>query len=197
MWFFVCFLTNFYWHVVALQCCVSFYWTTKWISRGSGLVTESCLTLVTPWTVPHHAPLSMGFPRQEYGDGLPFPPGDLPVFSRPRNWTQSPALKVDSLPTEPPGKPYIYTYTLSLSDLPPKEHMVLLCKEFTVSSENKRNPSNAYNIKQRNSTRDTGEEPQWGWRGKADGTRIWRPAFFHGHSIYTIFKQGTDPLKWR
>ena len=34
---------------------------------------------VTPWTVVHQAPLSMGFPRQEYRRGLPFPPpGDLP-----------------------------------------------------------------------------------------------------------------------
>ena len=43
------------------------------------LVTKSCLTFVTPWTVAHQAPLSMGFPRQEYWSGLPFlPPGDLP-----------------------------------------------------------------------------------------------------------------------
>ena len=33
----------------------------------------------TPWTVAHQAPLSMGFPRQEYWRGLPFPsPGGLP-----------------------------------------------------------------------------------------------------------------------
>ena len=33
----------------------------------------------SPWTVVHQAPLSMGFPRQEYWVGLPFlPPGDLP-----------------------------------------------------------------------------------------------------------------------
>ena len=33
----------------------------------------------TPWTVAHQAPLSMGFSRQEYGSGLPFPPpGNLP-----------------------------------------------------------------------------------------------------------------------
>ena len=39
----------------------------------------SCLTLVTPWTVPHQTALSMGFPRQEYWSGLPFPiPGDFP-----------------------------------------------------------------------------------------------------------------------
>ena len=33
----------------------------------------------TPWAVAHQASLSMGFPRQEYGNGLPFPsPGDRP-----------------------------------------------------------------------------------------------------------------------
>ena len=36
-------------------------------------------TFVTPWTVAHQAPLSMGFLRQEYWSGLPsHPPGDLP-----------------------------------------------------------------------------------------------------------------------
>ena len=40
----------------------------------------SCVWLFgTPWTAPHQAPLSMGFSRQEYWNGLPFPsPGDLP-----------------------------------------------------------------------------------------------------------------------
>ena len=43
-----------------------------------GLVTESCPTLATPWTVAHQAPLSMEFSRQEYWSGLPFPSsGDL------------------------------------------------------------------------------------------------------------------------
>ena len=33
----------------------------------------------TLWTIAYQAPLSMGFPRQEYWSGLPFPsPGDLP-----------------------------------------------------------------------------------------------------------------------
>ena len=46
---------------------------------GGGLVPKFCPTLATPWIVVHQAPLSMGFPRQEYWDGLPFPsPGDLP-----------------------------------------------------------------------------------------------------------------------
>ena len=44
-----------------------------------GLVAKSCPTLATPWTVAHQIPLSMGFSRQEYWSGLPFPsPGDLP-----------------------------------------------------------------------------------------------------------------------
>ena len=65
----------------------------------------------TPWTVAHQAPLSMGFPKQEYWSGLPFPPpGDLPD---PGIKPQSPALQVDSLSSEPPGKPIytIYTHT--------------------------------------------------------------------------------------
>ena len=34
---------------------------------------------MTPWTGAHQAPLSIGFSRQEYWSGLPFPsPGDLP-----------------------------------------------------------------------------------------------------------------------
>ena len=46
---------------------------------GDGLVTKSCLTLVAPWTVACQALLPMGFSRQEYWSGLPFPsPGNLP-----------------------------------------------------------------------------------------------------------------------
>ena len=38
-----------------------------------GLVAKFRPTLTTPWTVACPAPPSMGFPRQEYCDGLPFP----------------------------------------------------------------------------------------------------------------------------
>ena len=70
---------------------------------GGGLVTKSCLTLATPWTVACQAPLSMGFSRQEYWSGLPFPsPGDLPD---PGIEPGSPALQADSVPAELPGKP--------------------------------------------------------------------------------------------
>jgi len=51
---------------------------------------------VTLWTIAHQAPLSMGFLRQEYWSGLPFPsPGDLPD---PGIELTSPALQADSLP---------------------------------------------------------------------------------------------------
>ena len=57
----------------------------------------------TPWTAARQAPLSMGFSRQEYWSGYPFPsPGDLP---NPGIEPRSPTLQVDSLPCEPPGKP--------------------------------------------------------------------------------------------
>ena len=36
-------------------------------------VAQSCLTLVTPWTAAHQAPLSMGFSRQKYWSGVPLP----------------------------------------------------------------------------------------------------------------------------
>ena len=51
----------------------------------------------------------MGFPRQEYWSGLPFPsPGDLPD---PGIEPRSPALKEDSLPAEPPGVCLWYKFT--------------------------------------------------------------------------------------
>ena len=61
----------------------------------------------TLWTVAYKAPLSMGFSRQEYWSGLPFPsPGDLPD---PGIELESPALQADALPSEPPGKPPVKT----------------------------------------------------------------------------------------
>ena len=45
----------------------------EWVKTNACSVTLSCLT-VTPWTVAHQAPLSMGFLRQEYWSRLPVPP---------------------------------------------------------------------------------------------------------------------------
>ena len=70
---------------------------------GGGLVAKSCLILWIPWTVPCRAPLCMGFPRQEYWSGLPFPPpGDL---SNPGIKPVSSALAGGFFNTEPRGKP--------------------------------------------------------------------------------------------
>ena len=62
---------------------------------------------VTPWTVAHQAPLPMGFSRQEYRSGLPFPPsGDLPDPGIQPTSSVSPALQAGSLPTKTSGKPH-------------------------------------------------------------------------------------------
>ena len=75
-----------------------------------GLVAKSCPTLLTPWTVAHQAPLSMGFSRQEYWSELPFAsPG---AFPDPGIKPRSPALQADSLPTVLQGKP-LSMYTTS------------------------------------------------------------------------------------
>ena len=64
------------------------------------------LLFANPWTVAYQAPPSMGFSRQEYWSGLPFPsPGNLP---NPGIEPRSPALQADTLTSEPPGKPYSF-----------------------------------------------------------------------------------------
>ena len=68
--------------------------------EGEGEVAQSCLTLCDPMNcVAHQAPPSMGFSRQEYWSGLPFPsPGDLPD---PGIEPRSAALEADALTSEP------------------------------------------------------------------------------------------------
>ena len=61
------------------------------------------MTLGTPWTVACQAPLAMGFPKQEYWSGLPFP--SLGALSEPGIQPVSPALAGGFFTTEPPGKP--------------------------------------------------------------------------------------------
>ena len=68
----------------------------------------------TPWTVARQAPLSMGFPRQEYWSGLPFlPPEDLMDTGIKSMSPAASALAGRFFTTEPPGKPlskYIYIF---------------------------------------------------------------------------------------
>ena len=65
-------------------------------------------SFATPCTVAWQAPLSMGFPRQEYSSGLPFPfPGVLPD---PGIEPTSPALAGEFFIAETPGKPWCVLY---------------------------------------------------------------------------------------
>ena len=67
----------------------------SWGARGSSRLARTL-------TVAHQAPLSMGFPRQEYWNGLPFsPPEDLPD---PGIESGSPALAGGFFTTKPSGK---------------------------------------------------------------------------------------------
>ena len=64
-----------------------------------------------PWTVALQAPLSMGFPRQEYWSGLPFPPpGDLPNPAIKPTCPLGPILQADSLPLSYWRNSYICIY---------------------------------------------------------------------------------------
>jgi len=76
------------------------------------LLTLSCfshvLLFVTPWTVAHQAPLSMGFSSQEYRSGLPcHPPGTLPSSGLKLSSPVLPALAGRFFTTASPGKPNI------------------------------------------------------------------------------------------
>ena len=67
----------------------------------------SCVLLfATPWTTAHQAPLPMGFPRQEYWSGLPFPPpGDLPNLGMEPSSPEPAALQAASLLHSHQGTP--------------------------------------------------------------------------------------------
>ena len=87
------------------------------------LVTQSCPILCDPMDCsPARLLCPWGFSREEYWSGLPCPPpGDLP---NPGTEPRSPALQVDSLPSEPPGKPVntgVGSLTLLQGNFPTQE----------------------------------------------------------------------------
>ena len=80
-----------HWNFQVSNICPSFF-----LRLAGGLVAKLCPTLATSWTIACQAPLSVGFSRQEYWNGLPFSsPRDLP---NPGIEPRSPALQADSLP---------------------------------------------------------------------------------------------------
>ena len=96
--------------------------------RTCCVATKSCLTFLQLHGLQAHQDLlSMGFPRQEYWSGLPFPsPGDLPD---PEIKPGSPALAGRVFTTEPPGKPYRRTCACMLRRVP------LLVNPWTVACQ--------------------------------------------------------------
>ena len=73
--------------------------------RRACYLLQSVQLFATLWTVARQTPLSMGFSRQEYWSGLPCPPpGNLPGPGIKPVSSESPALQMDSLPTESAGK---------------------------------------------------------------------------------------------
>ena len=76
-------------------------------------------SFVTSGTAAHQTPLSMGFPRQEYWSGLPFPPpGDLhdPGI---KSLSPGPAVAGRFFKTEPPGKPTVEYYSATKNEVVP------------------------------------------------------------------------------
>ena len=99
------------------------------------VLTQACLTFATPCTVARHAPLSMGFSKQEDWSGLQFPPpGDLP-HSGVEPW--SPALQADSLLLSHLGSPpkeQLPSYYPFPKSMPPAPRQGLLCVQYRSSS---------------------------------------------------------------
>ena len=88
-----------------MYCCFSVL--TDWAQLFSHV-----LLFVTPWTIGCQTPLSMGFSRQEYWGGLPFPPpGDLPDPGIELHLLHILCWQADSLPLSHLGKPiYLYNH---------------------------------------------------------------------------------------
>ena len=90
---------------------------------------------MTPWTVAHQAPLSMGFPRQESWRGLPFlPPGDLLNPGIKPMFPACPALADGFFTIAPPRKPYVIVVVQLLSHvwLLGLQHARLLCTSLSL-----------------------------------------------------------------
>ena len=136
----------------------------------------------TPWTVAYQAPQSMGFSRQEYWSGLPFPsPADLP---NPGIEPGSPALQTDALPSEALGKPdsrlgsFKNLRPLSVANVP----------DFLLG-KNRKNKQTKENQCARGGTRQGGgrhipeaRSPAPPARGWAASFRAWRALCWAGRS---------------
>ena len=103
-------LTHMYAHTYIYMCIYVYtHVSTFSFVLSCSVVSDSLLLYFI--IVARQAPLSMGFPRQEYWNGLPFPSPEDPLnpgikLASPA----SPVLQADSLPAEPLGKPHMCLY---------------------------------------------------------------------------------------
>ena len=100
------------------------------LSKGHRNLSAQCFICMlshvqffaTPWTITPLASLSMGFFRQEYWSGLPFPPpGDLPNPGIEWASAISPPLQVDSLAIESSEKPICSEKTAKNGEIPGRD----------------------------------------------------------------------------
>ena len=140
----------------------------------------------TLWTAVRQAPLSMGYFRQEYWNGLPFPPpGDHPDPANELTSPASPALQTGSLPLEPPGKPVnlkllIYYYL-------PKQHFQFartICYHLIMFPGGSEVKASACNVG------DLGSIPGMGrslWRRKWQPTPVFLLGESHGWRSLVVY----------
>ena len=103
---------GFYYPLWVLAPILHAYWGNTVFHKWKYSSLSHVQLFVTPWTRAQQAPLSMGFPRQEYWSGLSFPfAEDLPD---PGIKPRSLVLQEDSFPSDPPRKPH---FTNSLEQI--------------------------------------------------------------------------------
>ena len=106
------------------------FWIPDWVVK-----LLSCVQLFAkPWTAAYQTSPSMGFSRQEYWSGLPFPsPGDLPD---PGIELGFPSLEADALTSEPPEKPQIRcSEPWHVSRLPPLQKYISIWNHYYKKSK--------------------------------------------------------------
>ena len=123
---------NLNWNQLILECMGEPAWYSKCWLNLIPMCGYCVCSVMSDSLWPHRlqAPTSMGFSRQEYGSGLPFPsPGELPD---PGIESRSPTLQADSLLSEPLGK-HIYHLFCSSFPLAPETFHLRAKKIFSLN----------------------------------------------------------------
>ena len=145
----------------------------------------------------------MGFSRQEYWSGLPFPPGDLP---NPGIEPRSPTLQADFLPSEPPRKPIKSVKCFKLSTL--SKNIIQIVKLFIIypirqmTSESRSVVSNSLQPHGLHSPwHSPGQNTRVGSLSLLQGifpTQPWNPGLLHCRLIFQQLSHKGNPrtLEW-